>query len=286
MLYIHNYYANDWHAGRVRYAYPDTLVAEAPFALAEARRGALFVANHSGGKDSAAMLIAMVISGVPLQQIVVVHASLGEAEWPGALEYARDHAQSLGLPFVVARAGKTLFDMVERRHASRPEIPCWPSASTRQCTSDLKRGPIAREVRRFADANGYTRVISCMGFRADESSARSKRSIWLENRTQTNGKRTWIDWLPIHSWSVDQVFKAIRAAGRVPHPAYRGNDRLSCVFCIMGSDRDIQNGARENPELFEKYADLEDRTGYTMHMSRRSLREIASPADRGTEGSQ
>lgn len=69
----------------------------------------------------------------------------------------------------------------------------------------------------------------------------------------------------------------IRAAGQSPHPAYAaGNERLSCVFCIMGSENDIKNGAKHHPELAARYIEIEDRTGYTMHMSRRSLREIVA----------
>src|SRR5690606_15198134 len=62
--------------------------------------GALFVSNHSGGKDSQAMLIHL-LDFVPRSQILVVHASLGEMEWPGALELARKQAADAGVPFIV-----------------------------------------------------------------------------------------------------------------------------------------------------------------------------------------
>jgi hypothetical protein len=55
------------------------------------RRGALFVANHSGGKDSQAMLIKL-LEIVPASQMIVVHAALGEVEWEGALELAEKQA--------------------------------------------------------------------------------------------------------------------------------------------------------------------------------------------------
>lgn len=114
---------------------------------------ALFVVNHSGGKDSQAMLIHLLLI-IPKKQLLVVHASLGRAEWPGALQLAEDQANNSGLPFIIANARKTLFEMVERRFQNRPEVPSWPSSSTRQCTSDLKRDPNRREVRRYAKANG------------------------------------------------------------------------------------------------------------------------------------
>ena len=47
-------------------------------------RGALFVVNHSGGKDSQAMYL-MLRDLVPAEQLVIVHADLGAVEWAGAM---------------------------------------------------------------------------------------------------------------------------------------------------------------------------------------------------------
>ncbi|WP_376785203.1 hypothetical protein [Atlantibacter hermannii] len=88
---------------------------------------------------------------------------------------------------------------------------------------------------------------------------------------------TWYEWLPIHELKADEVFANIRAAGQEPHYAYSlGNERLSCVFCIMASRNDLKNGATHHPELLEQYAELEVRTGYTMHMNRIPIRELAA----------
>ncbi len=237
--------------------------------------GALFVANHSGGKDSQAQLIKL-LEIVPKPQLLVVHASLGDVEWPGAMELARDQAAAAGLPFLIAEATKTLLSMVERRFETRPEVPSWPSASSRQCTSDLKRGPIQREVRRYAKAHGFKMIVNCLGLRAQESSGRAKRAEF-SRMAISNSVNTWYEWLPIHRMRTEQVFATIKAAGQEPHYAYTlGNDRLSCVFCIMASKGDIQTGAKHRPELLQTYDDLEKRTGYTMHMSRIPLVEIAS----------
>ena len=238
--------------------------------------GALFVSNHSGGKDSQAMLIKL-LDIVPTQQLVVVHASLGVMDWPGAVELAQQQAADAGLPFIVARARKTLLEMVARRFENRPEVPSWPSASTRQCTSDLKRGPIQREVRAYAKANGFKVIVNCLGLRAQESPGRAKRQTFRKNETDSNSVLTWYEWLPIHELKADEVFANIRAAGQEPHYAYSlGNERLSCVFCIMASRNDLKNGATHHPELLEQYAELEVRTGYTMHMNRIPIRELAA----------
>jgi 3'-phosphoadenosine 5'-phosphosulfate sulfotransferase (PAPS reductase)/FAD synthetase len=240
-----------------------------------AGQGALFAVNHSGGKDSQAVLIR-VLEVIPCQQVVVVHAALGEVEWPGAMEHARRQAETAGVPFIATRAGKTLLEMVERRHSLRPEVPSWPSAQHRQCTSDLKRGPIERALRQEAKRRGATIVVNCMGIRAAESPARSKKEPWRRNASQSVAGREWFDWLPIHDLSTAEVFATIKAAGQEPHPAYGswGNERLSCVFCILSNARDLRNGAIRNPDLYAKYVALEASTAYTAHQSRRSLVEI------------
>lgn len=247
--------------------------------------GALFVVSHSGGKDSQAMMVHLIREGVPASQMVVIHACLGEVEWRGAKELAAANAEAAGVPFIVATARRGLLQMVRERFEKRPEVPSWPSSATRQCTSDLKRGPIAREARRYANDHGFTTVVNCMGFRAEESPARAKRPVLAQVKKNTTRTRDWFDFLPILSWSTQEVFQAIADDGQQPHPAYgarlvdgrwvtEGNDRLSCVFCIMASARDIANGAQNYPELAAEYMALEERTGYTMHMSRKPLQQL------------
>lgn len=233
--------------------------------------GALVVLNDSGGKDSQAMRI-LVSQVVPAAQLVVIHASLGDVEWPGALEHAQQGADRAGLPFVVARARKSFFDMVEHRFAVRPESPSWPSAANRQCTSDLKRGPIEREIRRIARERGTSLVVNCTGIRADESASRAKQVPLRRNDRNSKAGRTWFDWMPIHQLSLSDVLETVATAGETLHPAYAsGNERLSCMFCIMGSRNDLRNAAIQNPSLYRRYVELEQRTGYTMHQSRKPL---------------
>lgn len=248
-------------------------------------RNALFVVSHSGGKDSQAMMIHLIESGVPAEQMVVIHADLGAVEWGGAKDIARRNAEAAGVPFIVATARRSLLQMVKERFEKRPEVPSWPSSSTRQCTSDLKRGPIAREARRYATANGFTLVLNCMGFRSEESPARAKRPVLAAVKSNTTKTRDWFDFLPILDWDTQQVFQAIADDGQEPHHAYgakkvagrwvtEGNDRLSCVFCIMASAKDIAHGAQERPELAAEYIALEEATGYTMHISRKPLTQL------------
>ena len=125
------------------------------------RRGALFALNHSGGKDSQAMTI-LLARIVPRQNLLAVHAPLGEVEWPGTIEHIEATIPD-GVPLVLApvASGKTLLDRIEERGR-------FPSASVRWCTSDFKRSPIERELRRYLKAHPRFggRVVNCMGHRA------------------------------------------------------------------------------------------------------------------------
>ena len=224
-------------------------------------KGALFVVNHSGGKDSQAMLIHLLESGIRPTQIVIAHADLGEADWPGVLEHIERTID--GLPLIVARASKSFMGMVRSRGR-------WPSAQHRQCTSDLKRGPIEREVRRYLRNNPQhcDVVVNCMGLRAEESSARARRPSFVYSKRNSKAGREWFDWLPIHQWPVANVWSAIEKAGQRPHYAYDlGMARLSCMFCILASKGDLRISAKANPDAYRRYVEMERELDHTMNMS-------------------
>ena len=237
-------------------------------------RGALFVINHSAGKDSQAMTIVLKRI-IPADQLLVIHADLGRVEWDGVQDHIRN---TIGdLPLIVCRNdNKTLLEMVERRGM-------WPSPGQRQCTSDLKRGPIEREIRRHLKANPRFEglVVNCMGIRAEESPARAKKQQLRLNAGNSVADREWYDWLPIFDLSEAEVFQTIAEAGQKPHWAYGvGMSRLSCVFCIMANRQDLQTAARHNPDLYREYVRLERRIGHTLSMDRRPLDEVVGiPVD-------
>lgn len=249
------------------------------------QEGALFVINHSGGKDSQAMT-ALLSRHLPSHQVLVIHAELPVVDWTGIPEHIEDTLPQ-DWPVRYVRAGKTLLDMVERRYATRPDAPSWPSPANRQCTSDLKRDPIAKLVRAHLKAhpefNG--KVVHCIGIRAEESARRAKAVTWKLNNRESKAGRTVYEWLPIHELLEPEVYATIREAGQQPHWAYRaGMTRLSCCFCIMASERDLKTAAKLQPALLARYIELEDRTGYTMSMSRRPLKKIV--ADDNPSGGQ
>ena len=253
--------------------------------------------SSSAGKDSQAMLDYVVeladAAGVR-DRIVVIHADLGAVEWQGTGELAREQAEAYGLRFEVVsriggrasrdgkvyRAGEVYGDLVD--YAQRRGA--WPSSKQRWCTSDFKRGPIltvftalANEWRASnADAGRPCRILDCMGLRAQESASRAKKQAFARRKDASNSKRVVDSWLPIHAWTVEQVWDRIRRSGVRHHQAYDlGMSRLSCVFCVFASRRDLEIAGRANPELLDRYVEVEDEIDHTFKpdVSLRTIRD-------------
>ena len=181
---------------------------------------------------------------------------------------------STGLEVIIATPVKTFTQMVEHRRM-------FPSPQQRQCTSDLKRGPIERELRRYLKAHPefQGRVVNCMGMRAQESAQRAKAKTFARNDANSVAGRSWFDWLPIHDLTATDVFAVIQEAGQKPHWAYEaGMSRLSCMFCVMASQHDLRTAARLNPEAYAERVALERRIGHTQSMDGRGLEAVTGIA--------
>ncbi|WP_424216962.1 phosphoadenosine phosphosulfate reductase family protein (plasmid) [Streptomyces sp. BI20] len=288
-----------------------TGLAPAPHAVApedpnELLRAADYVVvSSSGGKDSQAAASHVAARHRTLGargQLVVVHADLGDAEWPGARELAERQAVLLGARFAVVRADGSLLERTVRRHerlrakahaeAARQGAdpnaatvaPAWPSARARWCTSDLKRGPIrklftalAGEARQ-AGITRPVRILSCIGQRAAESSARARLAPVQADTGASSGRKTVTIWRPIHSWSDADVWREIARSGLPYHRAYDwGMSRLSCRFCVLGCTSDLVLAARLAPEAAAEYATVEASVGATFR-HRLSMGEVIERA--------
>lgn len=243
-------------------------------------RGAVVYCSHSGGKDSQAMYAAL-LDVIPHNQLVVIHADLGEVEYE-VQDHIRaniDHKLNVIRAIFADGSTKTLFGMIRRRFEKDPSRAPWPSSSIRFCTSDLKRDPLWKFIRNDAKKRGARIVINAMGLRAEESPSRAKRlaqGTLTVNKKNNNSAREAYDWAPLADWTRAQVFARIHQAGQKPFWTYAaGNDRLSCVFCIFGCTGDLRNGAIAKPDLAMKYLELERTTGFTMFRNKSLAQEIA-----------
>jgi 3'-phosphoadenosine 5'-phosphosulfate sulfotransferase (PAPS reductase)/FAD synthetase len=228
-------------------------------------RGALFVVNHSGGKDSQAMF-NLIFALVPHDQIVVIHAHLPGVEWEGTADHVKATIGSI--PYHEVVATKTFFEMVKGRGF-------WPSPKYRQCTSDLKRGPIEKKIREISKETGRKLIVNCVGIRAQESSARSKQIPFKKSEKNSKAGREWYDFLPVFDWDIKFVFDYIEMNGQKAHWAYsKGMSRLSCCFCIMSNSSDLKTAAKLNPELLDKYDQLEREIDQTFIMPKNGVRKF------------
>lgn len=219
--------------------------------------GALFLSNDSGGKDSQAMRIYLQ-KIVPSSNLIIVHAHLPEVEWPGTIEFIKKNCE--GLRVEVCQAKKTFFEMVEHRQK-------FPSKDYRQCTSDLKRGPLEKLGRALSAEYQNKLIVNCMGLRAQESTFRAGKRTVKKSKSNSVAGRTWIEWLPIHKWTEKKVFQTISDAGEKPFWTYaEGMKRKSCSFCIMGCQNDLRISAKLRPGLFKKIVETEKRIGHTIMM--------------------
>lgn len=227
------------------------------------------VINTSAGKDSQAMLdvvVALATAAGVRDRLVAVHADLGRVEWDGTRELAEEQARHYGVRFeVVRREAGDLLDQVEARGM-------WPSSQQRYCTSDQKRDQVAKLFTRLTRegvvaSNRKVRILDCQGIRAQESTDRAKKQPFARNGRASNGRKTVDTWYPIFDWTLDQVWARNAAAGTRHHPAYDlGMSRLSCVFCVFASKKDLAIAAAANPQLLDTYAAVEQRIGHTFRL--------------------
>lgn len=210
------------------------------------------VINFSGGKDSCAMLSYLCIKYPDIKK----HVVFADTGWehPGTEDWCRKIVERFGLElYVVRNPNKTLLTMAENRKK-------FPGMQQRQCTSDLKRGPIETWIRRNVKDKV---VINCLGIRSEESTGRAKQKKLIRSK-QSNSKRTIWTWLPIKDWKETEVFNYL-ALKEIPlHPVYKYLRRFSCRVCIFMTEHDLKQVAINDPEAIDIIATIEEKIEFTM----------------------
>lgn len=239
----------------------------------------------SGGKDSAATVLAL---AEYLDKIahtgsrVLIHSDLGVVEWPESIEWCHKLAEKTGYELIVVRRSKgDMMDRWEQRwhdNVLRYEtLSCvqiilpWSTPGMRFCTSEMKVGPICRElIKRFP---GNT-ILSVSGIRRDESSGRKNAPISKPQPKLKSSSRgtSGIDWHPIADWTLQDVFAIHKRFNFPLHPAYTrwGSSRVSCMQCIMQSeaDADAVSGNPASHAVHRRIVDLEIRSTFAFQGNR------------------
>lgn len=243
----------------------------------------VIVINTSAGKDSQAMMDYIVEiakdQGVE-NRLVAVHADLGRVEWKGTRELAEEQCAHYSIKLHVVRREKgDLLTQIEEREM-------FPDSQNRYCTSDQKRDQISKVFTQIVselNLGRQARILNCMGLRAEESAMRAKKPAMIVDKRATNGKREVTTWLPIHHWTIGQVWSRIKLSGVRHHPAYDlGMPRLSCVFCVFAPKAALMIAGKANPELLDEYIRVEEKIGHTFRNGFK-ISEVKEAIARGEE---
>jgi 3'-phosphoadenosine 5'-phosphosulfate sulfotransferase (PAPS reductase)/FAD synthetase len=238
----------------------------------------------SGGKDSAAGAFRTIeyLDAVGHQGArILIHSHLGRVEWRQSLPACERLADRLRLDLVVVRreAGD-LLDRWRVRWANNvrrySDLCCvklilpWSTASMRFCTSEMKTAIIARDlVRRFP----HQTILSVSGIRRQESSRRAVAPVAkVQPKLHSAGFQTsGLDWHPILEWTLSDVLEYLQAKNFPLHDAYAryGSSRVSCVFCVLASRRDLAAAAlcEDNHEVYRELVRLEAESTFSFQDS-------------------
>lgn len=224
--------------------------------MQEVMNSEVIFVNHSGGKDSQAMMAYIMTLGFK-GEIVVVHSDLGEMEWEPMHHFIQ--ANSFGLPVHVVKPELDFFQLCRKYNRL-------PSGLARFCTSELKTRPISKFIKEYMASKGYTKAVNAIGIRAEESPARAKKEPFKKSKISTKAHNI-IEWFPIFDMKIGDVWFEIKKAGQQPHPIYsKGFSRLSCVFCVFGRIEEHKKAAQMRPELFQKMVQLEVELNKTIRL--------------------
>jgi 3'-phosphoadenosine 5'-phosphosulfate sulfotransferase (PAPS reductase)/FAD synthetase len=266
----------------------------------------------SGGKDSLAVLLHLLESGVSPSSIELHHHDVdGDGrvfmDWAVTRSYCQAVADHFGIPlYFSCKLGGFEREMNRNGDATAPiqfEVPgvdgkvvmyaggkgnpgvrqkfpqVTADLSTRWCSAYLKIDVMAALIRNQERFLGK-RTLVVTGERAEESTARSRYPTMEHHRTDLRDsakKPRHVDhWRPIHGWSEGKVWNIIKRFGIVPHVAYQlGWSRLSCMACIFGSPNQWATILHVFRERFELIEAKEIEFGVTIRRSD-TIRQAAS----------
>lgn len=210
-------------------------------------------------------------------------------------------------------------DISSRKEILVSQTPFWSSKSNRYCTSDLKRDVInvfynstgndfiisCEGIRADESTDRAKKVPLTI---RDRVTSTYYDGMTVEEAVANfkPGKKLVLTWYPIFNFTLDEVWNTygntqeqleqfrieynktgLLNMGYIHdptwnfHPAYvYGNDRVSCMICILGSEKDIRNGAKHNPELYEAMVKMEWESGFTFRkdFSLETLSKIKKPS--------
>lgn len=233
----------------------------------------LILVSISGGKDSiaAALLVreAAARCGV-LDRVHLVYSDTG-MEWTDCPEHVRQVAERFALPLHIVRPRVPLLERIRERFRAVPNG--WPSMQCRYCTCFCKTAPIDKLLRKLAPTGA---VLQVTGERREESEHRAKLPAFGRiDRLSPDNQRVVYGWRPVIDFTESDVWAAAKSTGIEPHLCYQaGCSRLSCVGCVLASNRDLSIHYELQPETVENLIRLERNSGFTVKPEKSIMERI------------
>ena len=160
--------------------------------------------SYSGGKDSDVILELAKMSGIPFEAIY----KNTTIDPPGTIKHCRENGVTIIHP------KKTMLQIIAEKG--------WPTRRARFCCSELKEYSVHRR--------------AIQGIRRSESTARAERYKEPEIcRVFGKGDKVRV-YLPILSWTNEDIERFVSERGITCHPLYYDEGRLGCIGCPMKSD--------------------------------------------------
>lgn len=199
------------------------------------------ICSVSGGKDSAALVLALREAEVPARYV------FADTAWEHEATYAHLDTMRRVLGITIDVVG------VEGGMVARARYRAgFPIRLGRWCTQELKLEPLRSYNDRIIDETGRD-TVNAMGVRAEESAKRAQMPIW-EFADDWGG----FCWRPLLHWTIADVLEIHRRHGLPMNPLYHmGFDRVGCFPCIFAGRNEVSGIARVAPERVSVIADLE-----------------------------
>lgn len=192
----------------------------------------LHVVGLSGGKDSTCLALAL--AELEPREYEFICTPTGD-ELPELFVHLDDLERRLDQPIKRLGTGETLVQLIDR-------MQMLPNFRARWCTRILKIEPTIDYMKSLPP--GSTLYV---GLRADEE---ERRGIFGEDITIRFPFREW-------GWGLPQVQHYLRVAGvNIPR-------RTDCGFCFYQRIGEWRNLWRDNPDVFARGVEIEERHGHT-----------------------
>ena len=222
------------------------------------KKNVLNICSFSGGKDSIAMLLRMIETGMKVDIILFFDTGL---EFPQMYEHIKKVEQTINRKVTVVKSEydfEYLFLTIPIKHRPDSRITKrygadikgygWPGPKMRWCTNRLKAGPRERFLRQFRQEYD---LVEYVGIAVDEE----KRIAHKCNR-RANVRLPLVEW----GMTEEDCLNYCRERGFDWSGLYDVMKRVSCWCCPLQSLKELRVLYHEFPELWEQLKKWDEMT--------------------------